>query len=371
MAQGGWKAAQFRGRVRDRCDTAIDSAGAPRFRHEPPGLPDRRDLPHVLRHQSPPPVGNPPTGSTPGADRSTGLVDGVLMDATTAVDGADGLHLAGIVTRSLEVAEPAGHGGAPAGGRAGQPVRRRRPGAGVRGERAGDPAAGGGDRPADRAGLPPRRHHGAAPRPAGDAGRHRRGLRRGRQGPVRDRRGPVPVRDPSSSPCSGPATWPRRAGGRSSPSRRWTAPASAACWPTGCSPSEDTFGALNLYSRERDAFDDDAVAVGTILAAHAALAFARAREREQISGLEQAVAQQPGDRHGDRHPDGDPADRTGRGVRSAAEGEPADQPQAAGDRGRGCPHRTVAGRPREITPQRSLRRGPPLFTVGFHDTGFL
>jgi hypothetical protein len=54
--------------------------------------------------------------------------------------------------------------------------------------------------------------------------------------------------------------------------------------------SEDTFGALNLYSRERDAFDDDAVGVGTILAAHAALAFARAREREQISGLEQAVA---------------------------------------------------------------------------------
>jgi hypothetical protein len=52
----------------------------------------------------------------------------------------------------------------------------------------------------------------------------------------------------------------------------------------------DTFGALNLYSRERDAFDDDAVGVGSILAAHAALAFARAREREQISGLEQAVA---------------------------------------------------------------------------------
>ena len=54
--------------------------------------------------------------------------------------------------------------------------------------------------------------------------------------------------------------------------------------------SEDTFGALNLYSRQIDAFGDEAVAVGTILAAHAALAFARAREREQISGLEQAVA---------------------------------------------------------------------------------
>jgi GAF domain-containing protein len=52
----------------------------------------------------------------------------------------------------------------------------------------------------------------------------------------------------------------------------------------------DSSGALNLYSRERDAFDDDAVAVGGILTAHAALAFARARERAQISGLEQAVA---------------------------------------------------------------------------------
>jgi hypothetical protein len=54
--------------------------------------------------------------------------------------------------------------------------------------------------------------------------------------------------------------------------------------------AEDTMGALNLYSRRTDAFDDDAVAVGTILAAHAALALARARERETISGLEQAVA---------------------------------------------------------------------------------
>ena len=53
---------------------------------------------------------------------------------------------------------------------------------------------------------------------------------------------------------------------------------------------EDTFGALNLYSRDTDAFSDDSVAVGSILAAHAALAFARAREREQIAGLEQAVA---------------------------------------------------------------------------------
>src|SRR5829696_4548158 len=36
---------------------------------------------------------------------------------------------------------------------------------------------------------------------------------------------------------------------------------------------QDTFGALNLYSRQVDAFDDDVVPVGMILAAHAALAF--------------------------------------------------------------------------------------------------
>ncbi|HEY6744388.1 MAG TPA: GAF and ANTAR domain-containing protein [Mycobacteriales bacterium] len=53
---------------------------------------------------------------------------------------------------------------------------------------------------------------------------------------------------------------------------------------------EDTLGALNLYSRERDAFGDDSVGIGSILTAHAALAFARARERAQINGLEQAVA---------------------------------------------------------------------------------
>lgn len=54
--------------------------------------------------------------------------------------------------------------------------------------------------------------------------------------------------------------------------------------------AEDTMGALNLYSREVDAFGEDSVAVGSILAAHAALAFSRARERETITGLEQAVA---------------------------------------------------------------------------------
>lgn len=53
---------------------------------------------------------------------------------------------------------------------------------------------------------------------------------------------------------------------------------------------EDTLGALNLYSRAAKAFDDDVVPVGAVFAAHAAMAFAQAREHEQISQLEEAVA---------------------------------------------------------------------------------
>jgi transcriptional regulator with GAF, ATPase, and Fis domain len=53
---------------------------------------------------------------------------------------------------------------------------------------------------------------------------------------------------------------------------------------------EDTLGALNLYSAEPKAFEDDVLPIGAVFAAHAAMAFAQAREREQINHLEQAVA---------------------------------------------------------------------------------
>jgi transcriptional regulator with GAF, ATPase, and Fis domain len=49
----------------------------------------------------------------------------------------------------------------------------------------------------------------------------------------------------------------------------------------------DTMGALNLFSRERDAFDADDRAVGSIFAAHAAVALSAARQKDQ---LEQAIA---------------------------------------------------------------------------------
>jgi GAF domain-containing protein len=45
---------------------------------------------------------------------------------------------------------------------------------------------------------------------------------------------------------------------------------------------EDTLGSLNLYSTIVDAFDDNDLAVGAVFAAHAAVAFSKARSREQL-----------------------------------------------------------------------------------------
>lgn len=44
----------------------------------------------------------------------------------------------------------------------------------------------------------------------------------------------------------------------------------------------DTLGALNLYSKRHDAFDDEARAVGSVFAAHAALALSNAIHDEQL-----------------------------------------------------------------------------------------
>jgi transcriptional regulator with GAF, ATPase, and Fis domain len=52
---------------------------------------------------------------------------------------------------------------------------------------------------------------------------------------------------------------------------------------------DDTLGALNLYSRAVDAFDQEAHAIGAILAAHAAVAMSTARDRERAEHLERAV----------------------------------------------------------------------------------
>lgn len=46
---------------------------------------------------------------------------------------------------------------------------------------------------------------------------------------------------------------------------------------------EDTTGALNLYSSQPHAFDHEAMAIGAVLAAHAGVAMANARKREQLT----------------------------------------------------------------------------------------
>ena len=45
---------------------------------------------------------------------------------------------------------------------------------------------------------------------------------------------------------------------------------------------EDTLGALNLYSKQRGAFDDEALAVGSVFATHAAVALAGAQHDEHL-----------------------------------------------------------------------------------------
>lgn len=57
---------------------------------------------------------------------------------------------------------------------------------------------------------------------------------------------------------------------------------------------ERTMGALNLYSCDRAGFDETAQGVGLVLASHASVALAGAQalahEKEQVAGLQQAVA---------------------------------------------------------------------------------
>ncbi|PYE18113.1 GAF domain-containing protein [Williamsia limnetica] len=45
---------------------------------------------------------------------------------------------------------------------------------------------------------------------------------------------------------------------------------------------DDTFGALNLHSSTANAFDDESISIGSLFAAHAAIAFAAVREKDQI-----------------------------------------------------------------------------------------
>lgn len=82
--------------------------------------------------------------------------------------------------------------------------------------------------------------------------------------------------------------------GRLSAERRWPALSTCAHDETGIESvlafrlfaEEETMGALNLYSTQADAFDEHDIAVGSVFAAHAAVALTTAREREH---LEEAI----------------------------------------------------------------------------------
>jgi hypothetical protein len=55
------------------------------------------------------------------------------------------------------------------------------------------------------------------------------------------------------------------------------------------SEDDSVLAALNLYSVQRDAFDDNAVLVGGVLATHGALALSSAGKQERITNLEEAL----------------------------------------------------------------------------------
>jgi transcriptional regulator with GAF, ATPase, and Fis domain len=53
--------------------------------------------------------------------------------------------------------------------------------------------------------------------------------------------------------------------------------------------ADETFGAINFYAESVDAFDEEAEALGGVLAAHAAVAMSAANEHVQVEHLEEAL----------------------------------------------------------------------------------
>jgi transcriptional regulator with GAF, ATPase, and Fis domain len=79
--------------------------------------------------------------------------------------------------------------------------------------------------------------------------------------------------------------------------RRWPAFSAAVVAKTGIRAMlsfrlflrEDTLAALNLYASRPHAFEDPHVALGSIFASHAALAYQAARDHERVENLETAL----------------------------------------------------------------------------------
>ena len=81
----------------------------------------------------------------------------------------------------------------------------------------------------------------------------------------------------STSPCACP-TWPTSSDGPSSPQARST-PELRGCCHCSCSWTGDALGALNLFSRQPGAFDDESEHIGLLFAAHATLAYAAVQQQ--------------------------------------------------------------------------------------------
>lgn len=54
-------------------------------------------------------------------------------------------------------------------------------------------------------------------------------------------------------------------------------------------PGEDIIGALNVYSSQRDAFTDQDVMIGTLLAAHGSMAVAASKSQHDADHLSRAL----------------------------------------------------------------------------------
>ena len=177
---------------------------------------------------------------------------------------------------------------------------------------------------------------------------HRPPALRRRQDPVRDPAGPVRRRHQGAQGVHHRLPGPRRSGGPSSPSGRTRKRESKSILSLRLFAREDTMGALNLDSREPDAFDDQDVAVGSVFAAHAAVALATAKYDEQLESKSQS-RDLIGDGQGDHHR---PPERLrGRGLRHPPPGFPAHEREAAGvGRGGSCTRKL--GRSPSRTPAR-------------------
>jgi hypothetical protein len=110
----------------------------------------------------------------------------------------------------------------------------------------------------------------------------------------------------------------------------------------------DNLGALNLYSRTPNAFDDESEQVGLLFASHAAVAYAGVRKEAQLA---RAVDSRDLIGQAKRHPDGALQDQPGARVPGADPRQPEQQPETPRHRHRTRPPRHRSWHPSTADPQ--------------------